>query len=150
MPEMDEPNPAQPVYEPLAGIGMRVEIELIYGSGETEQLSFDLVAEPQADYYAGFLGESTPLARAILGRRAGTTIPYQAGDARAIKILSISFSTRQPEADRAARREQVIKQAVEESEFKNRLAVATSMGNKWGDLDADGYIKSQEKSPEES
>jgi Transcription elongation factor, GreA/GreB, C-term len=142
---MDDQNATQPAYEPLAGIGTHVEIELIYGSGERENLSFDLVAEAQADYYAGFLSESTPLAQAILGRRAGMTIPYQAGDARAIRILAISFSTRQPEADRDARRQKVIKQAVEESEFKNRLAVATSMGNKWGDLDADGYIKSQEE-----
>lgn len=132
-----------------ASIGMHVEIELVYTTGESENLAFDLVEEAQADYYEGFLGESTPLAQAILGQQAGMRLPYDAGDAREIKILAISPSTRQPAPDRAAKRQQVIKQAVEESEFKNRLAVATSMSNKWGDFDADGFIKSQEQKPKE-
>ena len=91
--------------------------------------------EEQADYYAGFLGVCTPLAQALIGHSAGSVIEYQAGDVRKVEILSVMPATKQDATDRAALREEVIRKAVAESELKNRIAVATSVDNKWGDYD---------------
>ena len=72
--------------EPRAQLGCLVEIELLSRSGEREHLKFDLVSDQQADYQAGFLGVSTPLAQAILGEKIGVTIPYFTDELMAVKI----------------------------------------------------------------
>jgi hypothetical protein len=108
-------------------LNTQVEIEMTYTSGEQQVMNFDLVTDDQADFYAGFLGVSTPLAQAILGQRLGTSVPYPVGDVTEVKILSICPSSRQAPSDKAAQRERVIRQAVAESELKNRLAVATAV-----------------------
>ena len=117
--------------------GSLVEIELRI-DGEPERLSLTIVPDAQADYYAGFLGESTPLAQAILGHALGEQLAYQAGE---IRILSVAPSTRQPAPDRAAQRAEVIREAVAQSELKNVLAVATAVDNKWGDYDPEALVK---------
>ena len=128
----------------LADINTHVEIELTCSDGEHEIMAFDIVPEDQADYYNGFLGVCTPIAQAIIGRPAGTTVSYKAGDICKIKILSVSHSTRQAPADRAAQREETIRKAVAESEIKDRIAVATAVDNKWGDSDPDGLLETLE------
>ena len=60
--------------EHRADIGSFVELELLSRSGEHEHLTFDFVADELADYQAGFLGASTPLAQAILGERIAKAI----------------------------------------------------------------------------
>ncbi len=132
-------SPSDPSQRVAPGTHICLELTT---EGETDTLEFDLVADADADYYAGFLGESTPLAQAILGRPSGATVRYTvAGETNGVKILSVTPSTRQPPPGRGQQREAFIQRAVKESEYKNRLAVATSMGNKWGDLDADGFAK---------
>jgi hypothetical protein len=137
IPSSSSPSPLLPV-----ALSTHVDIELIDVSGESERLAFDLVLDDQADFYAGFLGESTPLAQAILGRSAGEYVAYhQAGETSQVRLLSVSASTRQPSPDRAARRQEVIRAAVAQSELKNFLAVATAVDNKWGDYDPEALVK---------
>lgn len=132
-----------------ADINTQVEIGFSYIDGEHQRLTFVLVPDEQADFYDGFLGLNTPLAKAILGHEAGSTIEYRVGDVSEVQILSVKPTTRQASSDRAAEREQVIRKAVAESELKNRIAIATSVGNKWGDYDPSGLLDSLEDSSEE-
>ena len=127
----------------------QVEIEFSYKDGERETLQFNIVPEEQADYYAGFLGVCTPLAQALMGHHAGDKIDYQVGDVRQVTIHSVTPSTHQDSTNRAAQREEVIRQAVAESELKDRIAIATSVDNKWGDYDPAGLLDSLEDSSDE-
>jgi hypothetical protein len=114
-------------------------------AGETQRLEFDLVSAQEADYYAGFLGENTPLGKAILGQAAGSQVAYENdGEMIRVRILQATPSTRRPQPGRERKRQETIRQAVRDSQLKDRLSVATSMGNKWGDLDADGFARSLE------
>ena len=132
-----------------ADINTQVEIEFSYIDGEHQNFSFVLVPDEQADFYAGFLGMSTPLAIAILGHEVGNSVEYRVGDVSEVQILSVTPATRQASSDRAAEREQVIRRAVVESELKNRIAIATSVDNKWGDYDPAGLLDSLEDSSDE-
>ena len=83
---MDQPTRAK--------IGTQVEIELLTRAGDRQRLTFDLVADAQADIQAGFLGASTPLAKAILGESPRILIPYFTEEYQGVEILSITASTR--------------------------------------------------------
>jgi len=123
--------------------GMRVEVELDSQTGESERLTFTLVPDEQADFKAGFLGLGTPLAKALIGKRAGEVLAYHAGDIRSARILSVAVSDRTPGEDVAARREAVIRDAVAHSDFINAMIFASAVNTKWGDYDADGLDPSQ-------
>lgn len=131
-------------------LNTHVELEMICSSGEREFASFDIVAEEDADYYAGFLGICTPLAQAILGHKAGDRIKYKAGDLCEVIVVSVSAMTRQVPADSATHREQVMRKIVAESELKNRIAVATSVDNKWGDYDPESLLKNLDEESEDN
>ncbi len=118
-------------------IGAQVEVELESQSGEREFLIFTIVADEQADFKAGFLGAHTPLATAIMGQRAGRILPYQAGDIRRVRILSVTVSEQTQTEDVAARREAVIRKAVKRSDYINMVNFASSFDSKWGDYDID-------------
>ncbi|MEZ4656041.1 MAG: GreA/GreB family elongation factor [Caldilineaceae bacterium] len=77
-------NPAEQV-----GIGCLVEIELISQDGERERMRFTLVREQSADIEQNLLGANTPLAKAILGKFVGRTVPYKMGDVQSVRILSV-------------------------------------------------------------
>jgi hypothetical protein len=124
--------------EPRARLGCLVEIELLSHSGERERLEFDLVPDGQADYQAGFLGASTPLAQAILGERIGVAIPYFTDELMAIEIHAIRESTRAPNKDAASQREAALQDAKDQIEFTNAVLFAASVDTKWGEYDADG------------
>jgi hypothetical protein len=131
-------------------IGMHVEVDLVSQSGETERLAFTLVPDEQADFTAGFLGAGTPLAKALLGRTAGSELSYAVGDIRAVKILTVAISDRSPARDVAARREAVIREAVDHSDYINAMIFASAVNTKWGDYDADGLDPAKwSKKPEE-
>ena len=117
--------------------GFCVSIKLLYRTGESEHLEFDIVPDEQADYQTGFLGVSTPLAKAILGEKAGITVPYFTDELMAIEILSIRESTRTP-ADTAIRRDTAVQDAKDQIEFTNAVLFAASVDTKWGSYDADG------------
>jgi hypothetical protein len=124
--------------EPRAQLGCLVEIELLSRSGEREHLKFDLVSDQQADYQAGFLGVSTPLAQAILGEKIGVTIPYFTDELMAVEILSIRESRRSPDTNPASRREAALKDVQDQIEYTNAVLFAASVDTKWGEYDADG------------
>jgi hypothetical protein len=123
---------------PRIQIGCLVELELLSRSGECEALAFDLVPDQQADYQAGFLGVSTPLAKAILGEKAGITVPYFTDELQGIHIVSVSPSKRKPPGSAATEREAAVQDAVEKIEFTNAVLFAASVDTKWGEYDADG------------
>lgn len=117
--------------------GRHVELEIRYAGGEVERLSLDLVSDSSADFERGFLGQSTPLAKAILGRTAGETVPYQAGDALEVRILSVSAELSAKPADLSARREETLRKALRDSDRTNTILFASSYSSKWGDYDPD-------------
>jgi hypothetical protein len=120
--------------------GRHVELEVRYTDGEVERLSLDLVADSAADFERGFLGESTPLAKAILGQTAGSSVNYSAGK---VRILSVAPSQKEAPADAAKKREETIQKAVSDSERTNQILFASSFSGKWGDYDPDS-IKNNE------
>jgi hypothetical protein len=114
--------------------GRHVELELRYTDGETEKLSLDVVADTAADFERGCIGESTPLAKAILGRTAGETVSYSGGR---VRILTVSQSQNQAPEDTAKRREETIQKAVRDSDRTSQILFASSFNGKWGDYDPD-------------
>jgi hypothetical protein len=107
--------------------GMHVEVELVGESGEGERLALDIVPDDEADFSSGFLGISTPLSRAMLGRRAGSVVPYRAGDIREIRILAVAARARPPAEDVAAK-----------SDMADTVRFALSVDTKWGGYDPSG------------
>lgn len=144
-----ESDSKEPTASPVAvTVGMQVEVELVSRSGETQRLAVTIVPDEQADFDAGFLGKGTPLAKAILGQTVGTLVPYPVADMRAVRILAASASGQAPEDDTAARREAVLREAAEKSEFTSVQIFASSADTKWGDYDADGLDPAKWKSDE--
>ena len=132
-------RPAEPDDAPAeVEIGMHVEVELVGVSGEEEHLALDIVPDDEADFSSGFLGISTPLSRALLGRRAGSVVPYRAGDIREVRILSVAASARPPDEDVAATREAILQKAVTKSDMADTVRFALSVDTKWGGYDPSG------------
>lgn len=121
----------------LAAVGTHVTLELITEVGDSEQLEFDLVPDRSADFSNGFLGESTPLAQAILGQPVGRPLLYQNADIRAVRIVAIAPSQAVPE-DAEARRQETLRKAVRQSDATNAILFASSFSGKWGDYDPTG------------
>ncbi|MBX7237452.1 MAG: hypothetical protein K1X65_23945 [Caldilineales bacterium] len=119
-------------------VGDHVVIELIDARGQAETLAFDLVPAEAADIDRGLLGANTPLAQAILGRKAGGSIPYAMGDVRQLRILSVGPSQRQELEDARAKREAAMQKAAEAIARTNAEMFAASFSGKWGDYDPAG------------
>ena len=117
--------------------GLLIQVELSFEGG-TERLEFVIVPDDQADFSAGFLGVRTPLAQAILEKPVNEPIPYNVGDARSVLVLSISKTDKAPSQDVAARREERLRQAIEQSDRTNAMIFASSFSGKWGDYDPQG------------
>ena len=124
-------------FQPVA-VGTHVEVELIDEAGVNERLEFDLVPDKQADFANGFLGESTPLAQAILGQTAGSVVAYRVGDVAMVSVLTVTLEGRLPVEDVAAKRQAVIQQVVAESDRISDMVFALAVGSKWGDYDPGG------------
>jgi len=119
-------------------VGKHVEIELIVEAVERERLALDLVLDKQADFANGFLGESTPLAQAILGQTEGCVVTYRVGDVVKVSILAVTREAHAPVEDVAAKRQAVIEQVVAESNRISDMVFALAVGSKWGDYDPGG------------
>ena len=119
---------------------------LITEGGEVEQLEFDLVPDRSADFARGFLGESTPLAQAILGQPVGSTVLYQNADIRAVRILAVTPGKAVPE-DAEARRQETLRKAVRQSDATNAILFASSFSGKWGDYDPTGLGEDEDDKP---
>lgn len=124
-----------PEFEPsLVKPGFLIEVEIRF-SDDLDRLEFVIVSEDQADFQAGFLGESTFLAKTILGEPVGVEIPYFAGDARSVRVISIKTTDRSPDKNLASRRNETIRNAVQQSDQTNAIIFASSFSGKWGDYD---------------
>ena len=125
-------RPSSPIL-----LGFHISVELVDVTGEIERREFTLVAEQDADFKAGLLGERAPLARALLGRRAGEIIAYQLGDLKEVRILSVAKSTNPISGEAAEKRRAIVQEAANQSEIISQLIFATARGSKWGDYDVD-------------
>jgi hypothetical protein len=132
---------------PRVKVGDRVEVELVSESGDGERMAFDIVADKQADFAAGFLGAGTPLARAILGQAVGVTVPYALADTVAVRILAAARSERVPSADLAAVRETAIQEAVSRANLEDAVRLALTVDVKWGDYDPEALESGWDKRP---
>lgn len=132
--------------ETIVSLYMRVVLEL--RGAEDEQITVVIVPDASADFGRGLLGESTALAKTILGAKPGQTLDYRQGDLKAVRIISIEPA---PEVDplaAAQRRRQEAARTEEEIAARNAAAFAASFSGKWGDYDPDGveqWQKSDEK-----
>jgi len=116
-----------------------VTVELVDEFGMGEQLQFEIVADRAADFEQGLLGESTPLARAILGHAVGKTLPYEHGDIRTVRIISVTPSESTPAVDAAEQRRLRIEEALHEVERTNADMFASSFSGKWGNYNTDEF-----------
>jgi hypothetical protein len=119
-----------------AGIGTHLEVELVSDNGTVEPMVLDLVADAAADIDAGQVGIGTPLARALVGRQAGSTVAYQQGDIRSVRVLSVTQSAIAPDMEAAARRRAVSDEALRKVERTSAEIFSTTFTSKWGGYDA--------------
>ena len=74
------------LVEPTAAdrvrFGMRVTLRLAYGDTQ----AFRLVGEDEADAASTLISWTAPLSRALLGRAAGESVPFQGGEAEIVNI----------------------------------------------------------------
>lgn len=124
--------------------GKHVVVDLVLKDG-TERLEFDIVPDESADFTHGFLGIGTPLAQAILGYAEGSRVAYNADDAYEVHIIRVKPSEAAPSEDIQARRQEVIRKAIEQSDRTNAMIFASSFSGKWGDYDPTGFIDEEEK-----
>jgi hypothetical protein len=119
-----------------AGLGTRVEIELISEDGVVEPMALELVADAAADIDAGRVGISTPLARALAGRAAGSTVAYNQGDIRSLHLIAVAQSEIEPDMDAAARGRAAAEEALRKAERTTAEIFSTTFSSKWGGYDA--------------
>jgi len=125
--------------------GRHVELELKYETSEAERLSLDVVADSAADFERGFLGESSALAKAIVGKQAGSVVPYKAGDVVEVRILSVSAELSGQPKDLSERREETVRKAIRHSDHTSAVIYASSMNSKWGEYDPDGLKEEEDE-----
>ena len=133
MTEISSTNPGL-----TAQIGTHVVVELIAASGASERVEFDIVPDPLADFASGFLGEGTPLAKAIWRKPAGAGLPYRQGDIVRLRVLSVTASQATPTAESAQQREAAARKAIADVERTNAILFASSFSGKWGNYDPEG------------
>jgi hypothetical protein len=121
------------VRPPGVTLGARVQVELVDERAGVEALDLVLVPDADAALARGYLGQGTPLGRAIVGQQAGSSLPYKQGDIVAVRVLSV-VPDDVPDADAAAVRQAVIQQAVERSEALDIARLALTVDVKWGFL----------------
>lgn len=125
-------------YDPhpgLVALGTHVEVELLSETGASEPLAFDIVPDAAADFTAGFLGAGTPLARAIMGRPTGVTLPYRMADSTAVRILAVTRSLRAADESVAEARQAATLEAVARAKTDDLVQLALTVNVKWGDYD---------------
>ncbi len=138
--------------ELLVVVGAHVAVELISKDG-IDDLELEIVPDQRADFAHGFLGEGTPLARAILGKTAGEVVPYQVGDIQAVRIIRVAPGEEMPDNEVQSRRQEAMRKAVEQAERTNAMIFASSYSGKWGDYDPGGvdlWEKAGEEDPDKS
>jgi hypothetical protein len=128
----------------LVALGTRVEVEMVSEFGDSERLTFDIVPDSAADFTAGFLGTGTPLAQAIIGRPAGSIVPYRVGDMAEVHILAVALSEHRAADDAAEARQALTQEAVERAKLDEMVQLALTVNVKWGDYDPEGIVPKQD------
>lgn len=146
---LEEERRAQAARPPVVALGARVRVELVDELGQVEILDLVLVPDRDADLARGFVGEGTPLARAIAGHQAGSSVPYRQGDVVGVRVLSV-VPDDVPDTGAAANRQAVIQQAVERSETLDIVRLALTVDVKWGPYDPNGILPGDEEPGVES
>jgi len=134
-PPPDEKSAEGDTYPDQVVLRSHVEVDLIGESGTSEHLTFTIVPDREADFSAGLLAQSTPLAQAVLGQPAGSVVPYRAGDIVEVGIVRVAPSTRLPGRDAAADRQAIIRKAISKSQLADAVRFALTVDQKWGDTD---------------
>ena len=140
---LEEERRAKAARPPVVTPGARVQVELVDELGGVEALDLVLVPDADADLARGYLGQGTPLGRAIAGQPAGSSLPYKQGDIVAVRVLSV-VPDDVPNTGAAANRQAVIQQAVERSEALDMARLALTVDVKWGSYDPDGVLPGDE------
>ncbi len=122
-------------------VGSQVEIELTDRAGKKERLSLVIVRDESADFTHGFMSEHTALAKALLGERTGSVIPYLKDDIFSIEILSVSAAANLPPEGAAEKRKAKLRKTIRQVEDTNAMVFASSFSGKWGDYDPDSIPK---------
>ncbi len=122
-------------------VGCEVELELVDRTGKKERMKVVIVDDNAADFTHGYLSENTPIAKALVGEKAGNIIPYLKEDILSIQILSVTQPTNKPPEDAAEKREANMKKTLREVQDTNAIVFASSFSGKWGDYDPDSIPK---------
>jgi len=129
-------------------LGMQVELDLVTDEG-SERLELELVPDEYADFLLGFLGIGTPLAKMILGGKAGEVIPYPVEGGREIHLIKVTPSQRKPPEEIADRRQANLRKALDQADRTNAVIFASSFSGKWGDYDPDSLQDEEDSSEDE-
>jgi len=133
----------------IISVGSKVEVILRDRQGREERLAATIVTDDAADYTHGFLGQSTPLAQALMGERVGTVIPYLKDDIYSIEIVAATKSELDAPKDAAIKRQAALNKAARAVEDTNAMVFASSFSGKWGDYDPDSIPKEEKPDEEE-
>ena len=125
-------------------LGMQVVLDLVMEDG-SERLALEIVPDDFADFSRGYLGINTPLARTILGKKAGEVVPYPVEGGREVRLIEVSSSHKAPPQDVAARRQEVLRKALDQSDRTNAVMFASSFSGKWGDYDPTSFNDEADK-----
>ena len=143
---LEEERRAEAARPPVVALGARVRVELVDERGGVEALDLVLVPDADADLARGYLGQGTPLGRAIAGQPAGRRLPYQQGDVVALHILSVVPGDL-PHTGAAASRQATLQQAVERSQALDMARLALTVDVKWGSYDPDAILPGDVEPP---
>lgn len=127
-----------------------MDVNLLDREGKKTRLSVDIVEDESADFAHGFLGASTPLAKILLGERAGNVIPYLKDDIFAIDVLSVTPALTASLDDAQEKRQAKMKKIIREVEHTNAVVFASSFSGKWGDYDPDSLPEDEKPDEGES
>lgn len=125
----------QAKFPAQAAIGTRVELDLLGDGQMIDRIAVDIVFDRSANLDQDFLGASSPLAKAIIGKPTGTMVNYAMGDITHVYIVSVVRSMRTPPADAADQRQAILDEARRKAERTNAEMFASSYGSKWGNYD---------------
>ena len=126
---LDEERQTQAAAPAVVALGARVRVELVDERGEAEALDLVLVPDADADLARGFLGQGTPLGRALLGQPVGGSLAYRQGDIVQARILSV-VADDVPDTGTAARQQAIIRETVKRSETQNIARLALTVDTK--------------------
>ena len=123
---------------PPIGLGVHALLELVSRDGATEELAVDIVPDAAADIDAGLLGVGTPLAKAVLGKRAGSRAAYTAGDLAEVRVLRVTWADEEVARLSAERRQEAIDRTTRAVAKTAAETFASTFEGKWGGYNPDG------------